>query len=134
LGSLGLLLHEVEPPLWHRHALLTKGVHLLVGIHLGRQVLVLHFIVPAKVKLDDLHGFVVNVGVLVVLQVFNLVQPLALVDFLCENVEGVWPHQLLVALPDLENVFQALHGDSDDSWVGAREELAQRRDGKKQGT
>ena len=43
------LLHEVEPPLWHLHLLLAKGVHLRILIDLRRQVLVLHLVVPSKV-------------------------------------------------------------------------------------
>mmetsp|Transcript_17402 Transcript_17402/g.43072 ORF Transcript_17402/g.43072 Transcript_17402/m.43072 type:complete len:314 (-) Transcript_17402:912-1853(-) len=114
---------EVEATLGnHRRRLERKLVG--VGVHCRREVLVLLVLQP-EILLQDLHGLIVDVVVVVVLQILDLLQSLRLVDEL-RILVGRPLH--LVHFTHLEDVLQSLQRHRHDARVAADDEVAQRLD------
>mmetsp|Transcript_20263 Transcript_20263/g.56182 ORF Transcript_20263/g.56182 Transcript_20263/m.56182 type:complete len:258 (+) Transcript_20263:127-900(+) len=124
---------EVEATLRGAKASGSSGpVHpKLVGagvlVHPGCKVLI-QAIVDVEVCLQDLHGLLINVLVLVVLEPLDLVQPLSLIHHVSKHVGGR-ESLLLHALAHLEDVLKAFQGHSDNAAVIDCEEVAHGLDG-----
>lgn len=82
-------------------------------------------IVP-PVRVENLHGLLVDPGVAVYLQILNLLQPLQVLDHLREGVGASCASRLPLGLADSEDVVETLEARVNQFLVRAREEVAER--------
>ena len=93
----------------------------LVALDLREEVLSV-VVLQAKICLQQAHRLFVDVVVRVVLERFDLLQTISLVDVLREDIRGFIR---AIRLANLEDVFQTFERNGDDARIAAVDEIAQ---------